>query len=486
MATSEKITVRKEDDFSEWYTQVLNKAELADIRTGMKGLIVYRPWSTRSIKKMYQILEKILENKGHDPITFPSLIPESNLKKESSHIAGFTPEVFWVTEHGSGEKFEERLALKPTGETIIYPMYSMWIRSHKDLPLKGYQSGSVFRYEGKATRPFFRAREFHWIEAHCVHKDHDAAITQVHEDMETTYEFMLEQLALPFIFFQRPQWDKFPGAVNTYAADVLMYNGRVIQLPSTHDLGTGFSEVFDIKYVDRDEKEKFAHLTCYGPAISRIYGAMIAFHGDDKGLVLPFNVAPHQIVIVPILIKGKEDMVLAKCKELKELLGSTFDVFLDDRKDYSPGFKFNEWEMKGVPLRLEVGPRDVDQKQVIVARRDTSEKVTIKEQELLEKLFELKDAYINNMKEHAIKMFDNRVSDCKTVEEVKTVLKENKVARVQFCSTDSDGEKCAAQVEKDMNAFVRGTKLDEKEVPNDYCVFCGKEAKVFTYIARSY
>jgi prolyl-tRNA synthetase len=485
MATQEKISVKKEDNFSEWYTQVLNKAELADIRTGMKGLIVYRPWSTRSIKKMYRILEKILEQKGHEPITFPLLIPESNLTKESDHVAGFTPEVFWVTEHGDGEKFEERLALRPTGETIIYPMYSLWVRSHKDLPLKGYQSCSVFRCEGKSTRPFFRGREFHWVEAHCVHKDHDSAIKQVHEDMETTYEFLLDQLALPFIFFQRPQWDKFPGAVNTYAADALMYNGKVIQLPSTHDLGTGFSEVFNIRFTDSDEKEKLGHLTCYGPAISRIYGAMIAFHGDDKGLVLPFNAAPYNLVIIPILIKGKEEIVMNKCKELKELLSSTFDVLLDDSEN-SPGYKFNEWELKGVPLRLEVGPRDIENKQVVVARRDLGEKTTIQETELLEKLFELRDAYIANLKDHATHLFDDRVVNCKSIEEVKVALDGNKIARVEFCSIDKDGECCAAKIEKEIGGFVRGTKLDEKEDPKDYCVVCGKEATVFAYVARSY
>ena len=320
------ITVKKSDDFSEWYTQLVQKAELGDVRYNIKGLVVYMPWATKSIKKMYKLTEDILERKGHEPLIMPSLIPESNFKLEGEHVKGFAPEVFWVTEHGAGEKFEEKMALRPTSETALYQMYSLWIRSYKDLPFKRYQSCQVWRYEGKMTRPFFRGREFHWIEAHDVFATEKEALAQVKEDMETTKETLLEKFAIPFIFFQRPQWDKFAGAVNTYAADALMGSGKVLQLPSTHMLGQNFSKPFNVKFVDEKSEEKLAYITCYGPAISRIYGAMIALHGDDKGLVLPWDVAPKQIVIVPILFTDGKEEVLKKANELKEKLAGYFSM----------------------------------------------------------------------------------------------------------------------------------------------------------------
>jgi prolyl-tRNA synthetase len=212
-AVEKGITAKKEEDFSEWYTQIVERAELADIRYNIKGFVCYMPWATMSIKKMYAKYEVLLEKNGHLPLIMPSLIPESNFHLEAEHVKGFTPQVFWVTESGDGEKFEERLALRPTSETALYKMYSMWIQSHRDLPFKRYQSCQVWRCEGKATRPFFRAREFHWIEAHNVFATEEEAMRQVHEDMEMTYEMLQDEFAIPIIFFQRPEWDKFPGAV---------------------------------------------------------------------------------------------------------------------------------------------------------------------------------------------------------------------------------------------------------------------------------
>ncbi len=263
MAMEEKadigISVKKSDDFSEWFTQLLEKAELADVRYNIKGFPVYREWATMSMKKMYKLFEEALERKGHEPLIFPSLIPEGNFKIESEHVKGFAPEVFWVTEHGAeGEKFEERYALRPTSETAFYQMYSLWIRSYKDLPFKKYQSCQVWRYEGKGTRPFFRTREIYWIEAHDAFATEGDAKKQVIEDMETTREVLYERLAIPFIFFQRPEWDKFAGAVHTFAADALMPSRKVMQLPSTHFLGQNFSKPFNVKFADEDGKERFA------------------------------------------------------------------------------------------------------------------------------------------------------------------------------------------------------------------------------------
>lgn len=479
------ITVKKSDDFSEWYTQLVQKAELGDVRYNIKGLVVYMPWAAISIKKMYNITEDVLERKGHEPLIMPSLIPESNFKLEAEHVKGFAPEVFWVTEHGAGEKFEERMALRPTSETALYQMYSLWIRSYKDLPFKRYQSCQVWRCEGKMTRPFFRGREFHWIEAHDVFATEKEALAQVREDMGTTKETLLDKFAIPFIFFQRPQWDKFPGAVNTYAADTLMGSGKVLQLPSTHMLGQNFSKPFNVKFTDENGEEKLAWITCYGPAISRIYGAMISLHGDDKGLVLPWDVAPKQIVIVPVIFTEKKAEVLKKANELKKKLENDYEVILDE-KDQTPGWKFNYWELKGVPIRVEVGPKDLENKTVVVFRRDIGQKKTVKESDLIKEIKEIESTFTKNLIKNAEKNFEGNIIDAKTKKEVENAVKNNKIARVSFCSLNKDGEKCAEIVEKEIQASVRGRRMDKEEKAAGNCAICGKKANVVTYITKSY
>ena len=245
---TEGITVKKEENFSEWFTQVVQRCELADLRYNVKGFLVFQPWSVLTMEKMYKFLEKTLQKKGHKPYWFPTVIPESNFKMESEHVKGFTPEVFWVTKGGT-KKLEEPLALRPTSETAFYQMFNLWIRSYKDLPFKTYQRGSVFRYETKATRPFLRSREFKWIETHCVHATKEDAFNQVKEDMQTNKEVLHDMFGLPFIFFERPAWDKFAGASRTFASDVLNPDGKVIQQPSTHMIAPTFAKAFDIKYI---------------------------------------------------------------------------------------------------------------------------------------------------------------------------------------------------------------------------------------------
>ena len=478
------ITVSKDKEFSEWFTQLMQKAELADVRYKLKGFPVYREWATISMKKMYRILEAILERKGHLPLTFPTLIPEELLKKESEHIEGFTPEVFWVTEHGDGEKFEEKMALRPTSETAFYSMYSLWIRSYNDLPYKRYQSCSVFRHETKMTRPFFRTREFYWIEAHDAFATEKDALAQVKEDMETTYEFMNNTLAMPHIFFQRPEWDKFPGAVHTYAADALMGSGKVLQLPSTHLLGQNFSKPFDVKFVDEKGDEKYCHITCYGPAISRIYGALIALHSDDKGLILPWDIAPVHVVIVPIIFEDSKDKVMKKVSEVKEKL-KDYSVKVDDR-NYSAGYKFNEWELKGVPIRIEIGPKDLQNKTITVFRRDLNSKSQVKEAEILNEVKKIEKEFTKNLLKKTSSDFEKNVVNAKTQSEVRKGIEASKIVRASFCSIDMDGAKCAGVVEKELGAFVRGIRVDKKEKPDSSCVICGKPAKAVVYIAKSY
>ncbi|MHA2403894.1 MAG: aminoacyl--tRNA ligase-related protein [Candidatus Kariarchaeaceae archaeon] len=301
---TETITfdISKENDFSNWYNTICSIAGLADLRYNVKGFVVYPSWSTIAMKEMYRLYEEELWRTGHQPVIFPVVIPESNFQIEADHVEGFTPEVFWITEAG-GSPLEERLAMRPTSETAMYPMYSLWIDSYRDLPLKLYQSGPVFRYEGKATRPFIRGREFHWIEAHDVFTTREGAMKQVYEDMEMSYNVITKRFGVPFIGFERPSWDKFAGADYTYAADTLMPNGRFLQLPSTHMLGDRFAKAFNIQYLDEDKTNKYAFQTCYGPAISRIFGGVIAVHGDDSGLIFPWEIAPLQVIIVPIVHK---------------------------------------------------------------------------------------------------------------------------------------------------------------------------------------
>ncbi|MBS3107922.1 proline--tRNA ligase [Candidatus Woesearchaeota archaeon] len=482
------ITVKKDADFSEWYTQIVQKCELADLRYNIKGFVCYLPWAVRSIKKMYSKYEKALEKTGHEPLIMPSLIPESNFKLEASHVKGFAPEVFWVTEAGNGVKFEERLALRPTSETALYKMYSLWVQSYKDLPFKRYQSCQVWRYEGKMTRPFFRGREFHWIEAHDVFSTEEDAKAQVKEDMRITYDMLEGEFAIPIIFFQRPEWDKFAGAIHTYAADALMKSGKVIQLPSTHLLGQNFSKPFGVKFKDKDGEDKYGYITCYGPAISRIYGAMIAILGDDKGLILPFDLAPVQIVVMPIIFEKSKNEVMNKCEKIKELLEQKYDTKIDARDDVSAGFKFNEWEMKGVPIRIEVGPKDIEKKQVMIFRRDLGKKIAVLEKDIEKTIDNIAEEFTENLKKEQLGRFNDLIVDAKTKKDVEKAIASQKIARCPFCSIDMDGEKCASMVEKEIQAFVRGIKADGNEKPrnNDKCVICGGKAKEIVYIAKSY
>lgn len=480
--SEEGITVKKDEDFSEWYTQVVKKTELADLRYNVKGFLVFQPWSVLSMEKMYYYMERALQQKGHKPYWFPVVIPKKNFKRESSHIKGFTPGVFWISSHGNDEPIEEKLALRPTSETAFYQMFSLWIRSYKDLPFKTYQRANVFRYETIATRPFLRSREFHWIEAHCAHATEQDAIKQVYEDMETTREVLHDIYGLPFIFFQRPSWDKFPGAEKTFAADVLNPDGKVVQQPSTHLLKQTFAEAFNVKFRDKDEKEKYAHLTCYGPAISRIFASVIAVHGDDKGLRFPWEIAPLQVVIIPI---NDEERINKLAEKLKKDI-SKFASAEIDYTDKRPGEKFNYWEMKGVPIRIDLGLKDIQNKKITLFRRDLDKKIIVSQDKIIEEIKKISKEITSNLAEKADKLFDNRIRNAKNLKEIKETIRQGAIARCRFCSLDKDGEKCAEIIEKEIGAQVRGTRLDEKEKASGKCAVCGENAHHIVYIAKSY
>lgn len=479
------ITVEKSENFSEWYTQVVQKAELADIRYYVKGFLVHMPWSVRTMKKMFDLLEEELEERGHEPVWFPSVIPESFLKKEKEH-AEFTADVFWITEGGSErKKLEERLALRPTSETAMYTMFSLWIRGWRDLPLKTYQRCQVWRYES-VTRPFIRGREFFWIEAHDVFATKEEAERQVEEDMETTRNTLYRQYAIPFFFFRRPKHDKFKGAVDTFAADTIMPDGKVIQLPSTHFLGQNFSKAFNIEFTDENEKKKYAWQTCYGPAVWRIFGALIAIHGDDKGLIIPPKIAPIQVIIIPIFYKSKEQrQVMEKANHLKKTLEKNkITVKVDDRKEYTPGWKYNHWELKGVPLRIEIGPKDIGKKQVVAVRRDTKEKINVKESQSIESIKKLLGEIQKNLIERAKRFIKNHLLEAKNFRELKETLeKKGGLVRVNWCGK----VECADNIKAETNGgVIRGTLFEKDEKPFGNCIWCDDKAKKVVYIAKAY
>ncbi len=484
------MDIDKSRNFSDWFNTVISDAALADLRYNVKGFVVFRPWSVKSMKLMYAAYEDELEARGHSPSLFPALIPESNFKIEGEHVEGFTPQVFWVEQAG-GNKLEERLAMRPTSETAMYQMYALWIQGLADLPLKIYQSCQVWRHETKATKPFFRSREFYWIEAHDCFSTEKEARAQVKEDMEMTEAVVHQQFGIPFLFCQRPEWDKFPGAVHTYAADTLMPDGRVLQLPSTHLLGTNFAKAFNVNYQDEKGNRSPVWQTCYGPCISRIYGAMFSVHGDSKGLVLPFDFAPLQAVIVPIL--GKEKDGLAIMKYAEEVLEHLHKAGLRARIDSTPstpGFKYNHWELHGVPIRIEIGGREAEQKSLTLVVRDAppKTKATIplasaaetirKEGRLLSaRLVSKADAYFNSHQAHA-----------KTMDELKAALERGFIVRAPYCSMEKEeGKACADEIKAKLVGDVRGIKYGEAAPAHgEKCVQCGKAAKHFAYVARQY
>ncbi|OGJ12846.1 hypothetical protein A3K82_00835 [Candidatus Pacearchaeota archaeon RBG_19FT_COMBO_34_9] len=427
-------------------------------------------------------MEKKLRQKGHKPYWFPTLIPKSNFERESEHVKGFTPEVFWVTQ-GGDKKLEEPLALRPTSETAFYQMFNLWIRSYKDLPFKTYQRANVFRCETKATRPFLRSREFHWIETHCVHATEQDAIRQVKEDMQTTKEILHDVYGLPFIFFERPSWDKFAGAYKTFAADVLNPDGKVIQQPSTHIISPKFASAFNITYKDRDGNEKPVYTTCYGPAISRIFASVMIVHGDDKGLKFPWEIAPVNVVIIPI--NQENEKLRKKAEELKKEIGEFTDVEID-YSEKRPGEKFNHWEMKGVPIRIDLGLNDLKKKKITLFRRDLDKKEIINEKEIAGRIKKISEEFTQNLIKKADKIFQNRIKDAKNSREIKEIIKDGGIARVEFCSVDKEGEKCAGIIEKEIGAEVRGIRLDEKQKPKGKCSICGKKAGYIVYIAKAY
>lgn len=474
------LSVKKAENFGKWYLEVIQKAEVVDTRYGVKGFLVYMPTGMLTLKEIVRLFDIELQKTGHGPVLFPVVIPERFLKKESEHIKGFEQEVFWIT-HAGKNKLEERLCLRPTSETAMYPLYATWIRSHLQLPLKLYQDCCVYRYETKMTKPLMRGREFYWIEAHTAQKTFNDAEKQTREDKQIFENVVTKKLAIPFLFLKRPDWDKFPGAENTYALECMLPDGVSMQIGTTHNLGEKFAKVFDIKYLDEKKKKQYVNQTSYGPGIARIVSALVSIHGDDRGLIFPPIVAPIQIVIVPIYTKPTKTKVMKKAGELLgKLEEKGFRVILDDREKYTPGFKFHEWELKGVPLRIEIGPLDIKNKKVSMSRRDSLERITISEEKLEEHVIETLDSIGFQLEKRANEML--RIVDASNFKEIKEELKQGGFIRIPFCMEQS----CSEKLKEKTNSEVRGTLVEKKEKAKGKCAICEGTAKEMVYIAKAY
>jgi len=478
---------RKEKNFSEWYTELVSEAgaHLADIRYGIQGAVVEMPWAVKIIRAFEGMLESEVETDGHEPMLFPTIVPETYIKKEKEHVKGFAPELYWVTEGGS-RKLDEKFYLRPTGESQIYPMYSLWLRSWNQLPFKRYQSRiSVFRFE-PTTRPFLRGREFNFFEAHDIFAKHEEALKQIKADMNYSENVMHKKLGLPFIFVRRPQWDKFAGAVDTYGAETIV-DGKVNTIASTHDLGQNFSKTYSIAFMNKKEQKEYGWQTCYGPGLIRIMAALIGIHGDNNGLVLPFEIAPVQIAIIPILFDKKSAGVEKKCKQLeKELKAKGYRVKYDNSEN-SAGWKYNQWEMLGVPIRIEVGPRELKEKKLTLVRRDTRQKETIPEKNLNKKISEYANGLFANIRKRAEDELKNSINSAKNLAELKKIIETKRgMVKVPFCSIEMAGAKCAERLQADTSVKVRGVLYGKTEKASGKCIMCGKPAKHIVYIAKSY
>jgi len=474
------ITVAKKDDISEWYTQVVTKSGLADYAS-VKGFMVLMPYGYSVWEKIREFLDTRLKEMGHSNAYFPTLIPESFLRKEAEHFSGFTPEVFWVTLAGN-DKLGERLAVRPTSETVIYDSYAKWIRSWRDLPLLINVWNSVLRAEIKATKPFMRTSEFLWQEGHTVHADKEDCDAEVMRILELYRQLTEDQLAIPVLVGQKTDREKFVGALYTTTLEAIMPDGKALQMGTSHNLGQNFSKAFEIKYLGKDEQTHYAWNASWG-ASWRLIGALIMLHGDDRGLVIPPRIAPIQVVVVPIPYKNAEAtmMILAKTTT-KKLQEAGISAILDDREQYTPGWKFNEWELKGVPLRIEIGPRDVTRHEVTMFRRDTLERSTIPEGDVVVEATRLLGSIQSSLFERARRALKEAIRDVTTYDEMKRTL-ENQGGFVRACWCSDTA--CEDRIKEETGATIRVVPLkDEKAFAS--CVRCGKKADKVVYFGRAY
>ena len=465
-----------EDDFAQWYTDIVRKAELADY-TDTKGCIAIRPYGYAIWENIQNYADKLFKEVGITNLYMPLLIPESMLEKEKDHVEGFAPEVAWVT-MGGGEELEERLCIRPTSETMMSTMYAKWVKSWRDLPILGNQWCNVLRWE-KETRPFLRSREFLWQEGHTIHETAKEAEERTLMMLEIYADVIENLLAIPVLKGQKTPKEQFAGAESTYTVETLMVDGRALQAGTSHYFGQNFTKPFEIKFQNRDGKEEYAYQTSWGIS-TRLIGAVIMAHGDNRGLKLPPRVAPIQAVLVPIA--AHKEGVLEKTSAIYDSLKDKFRMKFDDRDNVSPGFKFNDWEMRGVPVRIEIGPRDLEEGVAVLVRRDTSEKITVKIEDLDKELETLLETIQKDMFNVCLERKNQKTNVAYSLEEIEKALAENQgYVKTMWCGDRN----CEDKVKEVTGAPSRCMPFEQEHLA-DTCAICGKKATKMVVWGRQY
>ena len=464
-----------DEDFAKWYTDIVKKAELVEY-SSVKGCMIIRPYGYAIWEKIQANLDKRFKELGHENVYMPMFIPESLLQKEKDHVEGFAPEVAWVT-HGGAEKLQERLCVRPTSETLFCEHFSKIVHSYRDLPKLYNQWCSVVRWE-KTTRPFLRSSEFLWQEGHTIHETAEEAIAETRQMLNVYADFCEDTLAIPVVKGQKTDKEKFAGAEQTYTIESLMHDGKALQSGTSHYFGDGFAKAFDIQFTDENGQLQYVHETSWGVS-TRLIGAIIMMHGDDNGLVLPPNIAPIQCVIVPIA-QHKEG-VLDKAYELYENLKKNYSIKID-ASDKSPGWKFSEYEMKGIPLRIELGPKDIEAGQAVIARRDNHEKIIVALDELETKIGEILETMQADMLEKARQIRESHTVSVQTLEEMADYSKENNgFVKAMWCGSLD----CEEKVKEVAGLTSRCMPFDQENI-SDKCVCCGKKPKALVYWGKAY
>ena len=474
----EKPTSQKEN-FSEWYNQVVLRADLADY-SPVRGCMVVKPYGWALWENIKADLDRRFKETGHVNAAFPMLIPMSFFEKEKDHVEGFSPELAVVT-HGGGQELEEPLAVRPTSETIIGYMYAKWIKSWRDLPVKINQWGNVMRWEMR-PRLFLRTAEFYWQEGHTAHATYEEAQEETLQMLNVYADFAREMAAMPVLKGVKSETEKFPGAVNTYSIEAMMGDTKALQAGTSHNLGQNFAKAFDIKYLSPNNTLEYCWTTSWGMS-TRMIGGIIMTHGDDNGLVLPPRLAPYQIVIVPIFKNDAEKSVVMECVDKVMAQLKEFRVKLDDRTELTPGFKYHEWELRGVPLRLEIGPKDVEKNSVMAARRDIPGKPGksfLSQDNLADQVRDLLDAIQDGILDKAVKFRDANIHEANTYDDLKGIV-ENGWAEAWWCGS----AECEAKIKADTKATTRCMNFEHQH-GHGKCVCCGADAEKKIYFSKAY
>ena len=465
-----------EEDFAQWYTDVVKKAELMDY-SSVKGCMIFKPNGYAIWENIQKNLDAMFKETGVENVYMPMFIPESLLQKEKDHVEGFAPEVAWVTQGGL-ETLQERLAVRPTSETLFCELYSKIVQSHRDLPKVYNQWCSVVRWE-KTTRPFLRSSEFLWQEGHTVHATAEEAEARTVQMLNLYADFCEKYLAIPMVKGRKTDKEKFAGAEATYTIEALMHDGKALQSGTSHNFGDGFARAFGIQYTDKENKLQYCHETSWGVS-TRLIGAIIMVHGDDSGLVLPPRIAPTQVMVIPI--QQQKDGVLDKAYDLKDALSKDFRVKID-ASDKTPGWKFSAQEVQGIPVRIELGPKDIEKNQCVIVRRDTREKIVVSLDEVKEKLAEVLETMQDDMLERAKTFLAGHINDAHDYNEFKAIAETKPgFIRAMWCGDEA----CENKIKEDTTVTSRCMPFNDQEQISDVCVCCGKPAHKLVYWGKAY